>query len=161
WWWDVLENGPASRYAPYFDVEWQPPEAKLRNTVLLPVLSDHYGRVLERSELRLSRESGSFSVRYQEHAWPVAPTSVAGVLSAAAQRSGSEALAFLADAHARLPLPTATDRASLRRRHRDKEVLKDLLARLLQERRELAAALDAELQAVNADPDALHTLLER
>src|SRR5262249_30627121 len=48
WWWDVLKNGPASRYAPYFDVEWQPPEAKLRNTVLLPVLSDHYGRVLER-----------------------------------------------------------------------------------------------------------------
>jgi (1->4)-alpha-D-glucan 1-alpha-D-glucosylmutase len=42
WWWDVLENGPSSRYAGYFDVDWDPPEAKLRNTVLLPVLGDHY-----------------------------------------------------------------------------------------------------------------------
>ena len=47
WWWDVLENGPSSRYAAYFDVDWDPPEVKLRNTVLLPVLGDHYGRVLE------------------------------------------------------------------------------------------------------------------
>ncbi len=36
WWWDILENGPSSRYAAYFDVEWDPPEARLRNTVLLP-----------------------------------------------------------------------------------------------------------------------------
>ena len=48
WWWDVLENGPSSRYAAYFDVEWDPPESRLRNTILLPVLGDHYGRVLER-----------------------------------------------------------------------------------------------------------------
>jgi (1->4)-alpha-D-glucan 1-alpha-D-glucosylmutase len=60
WWWDVLENGPSSRYAGYFDLEWDPPEAKLRNTVLLPVLGDHYGRVLEAGELRLDREEGSF-----------------------------------------------------------------------------------------------------
>jgi (1->4)-alpha-D-glucan 1-alpha-D-glucosylmutase len=33
WWWDVLENGPSSRYAGFFDVDWDPPEAKLRNTV--------------------------------------------------------------------------------------------------------------------------------
>jgi maltooligosyltrehalose synthase len=33
----------------YFDLEWEPPEAKLRNTVLLPVLGDHYGRVLRRA----------------------------------------------------------------------------------------------------------------
>src|SRR5205807_1045906 len=43
WWWDVLENGRASQYAHYFDVDWDPPEAKLRNTVLLPILGDHYG----------------------------------------------------------------------------------------------------------------------
>ena len=38
WWWDVLENGQSSRYATYFDVDWQPPEAKLRDTVLMPIL---------------------------------------------------------------------------------------------------------------------------
>ncbi|HUS61828.1 MAG TPA: alpha-amylase family glycosyl hydrolase, partial [Acidimicrobiales bacterium] len=51
WWTDVLENGPSSRYASYFDVDWDPPEAKLRNTVLLAALGDHYGRVLEAGEL--------------------------------------------------------------------------------------------------------------
>ncbi len=38
WWWDVLENGPSSRYASYFDVDWDPPEARIPNTVLSPVL---------------------------------------------------------------------------------------------------------------------------
>ncbi len=43
WWWDVLENGPSSLYALYFDVDWQPPEEKLQDTVLLPILGDHLG----------------------------------------------------------------------------------------------------------------------
>ena len=51
WWADVLENEPSSHYADYFDVEWAPPEARLRNTVLIPVLGDQYGRVLEAGEL--------------------------------------------------------------------------------------------------------------
>src|SRR5438270_10512692 len=62
WWWDVLENGPSSVYASYFDVDWDPPESKLRNMVLLPILGDHYGRVLENGELVLAREGGSFIV---------------------------------------------------------------------------------------------------
>ncbi len=161
WWWDVLENGPASRYASYFDVEWDPPETKLRNTVLLPVLEDHYGRVLERGLIQLHRDGGSFSVHYHEHVWPVAPTSVDGILAAAAARSGSEELAFLADAHARLPLSSNTDRQSLRRRHRDKEVLRSLLARLAGDSLQVAEALDAQLLAVNANPDALDAILER
>src|SRR5690242_11976734 len=45
WWWDVLENGHSSPYASYFDVDWEPPEARLRNSVLLPVLGAQYGRV--------------------------------------------------------------------------------------------------------------------
>ena len=47
WWWDVLENGPSSRYASHFDIDWDPPQHKLAATVLMPVLGDHYGRVLE------------------------------------------------------------------------------------------------------------------
>src|SRR5215469_16398626 len=42
WWWDVLENGPASSYSAYFDVDWETPETRLRNMVLLPVLGNHY-----------------------------------------------------------------------------------------------------------------------
>src|SRR5436305_5409233 len=55
WWWDVLENGPSSIYASYFDVDWDPPESKLRNTVLMPILGDHYGRVLEARDIQVHR----------------------------------------------------------------------------------------------------------
>jgi (1->4)-alpha-D-glucan 1-alpha-D-glucosylmutase len=38
WWWDVLKHGPASHYASYFDIDWTPPEAKLRKMLLVPIL---------------------------------------------------------------------------------------------------------------------------
>ncbi len=161
WWWDVLENGPASRYAPYFDVDWDPPEAKLRNTVLLPVLGDHYGRVLEAGELRLRRAGGTFTIAYHDHEFPVAPQSLNELLAAAALRCQSDELAFLADALAWLPPATATDWESVYRRHRDKEVLWDHLTRLCQHQPQVVTAIDALVEETNADPDALDRLLER
>ncbi|MBO0731073.1 MAG: hypothetical protein J2P57_17585, partial [Acidimicrobiaceae bacterium] len=52
WWWDVLRHGRESRYASFFDVAWDPPEAKLRGKILVPILGDHYGRELEAGRLR-------------------------------------------------------------------------------------------------------------
>jgi len=161
WWWDVLENGPSSRYAAFFDVDWAPPEARLRNAVLLPVLGDHYGRVLEAGELRVERRDGGFQVRYYEHAFPVAPRSLEVILAAAAERCASDDLAFLADAYSALPSPTATDSASVHRRHRDKEVLHRMLEQRLAERAEEASAVDAALAALSADHDALDAFLSR
>jgi (1->4)-alpha-D-glucan 1-alpha-D-glucosylmutase len=162
WWWDVLENGPSSRYAAYFDVDWDPPEAKLRNTVLLPALEDQYGRVLEKALLGVTRrDDGTFTVRYRDHEWPVAPRSIDSLLAAAAERCGSEELAFIADTQGRLASSTATDVAAIRRRHRHKEVLRRMVERLCRERPEVAAAIEAEIQRVNADADLLDALLER
>jgi (1->4)-alpha-D-glucan 1-alpha-D-glucosylmutase len=162
WWWDVLENGPSSRYAAYFDVDWDPPEAKLRNTVLLPVLEDQYGRVLEKALLGVARrEDGTFTIRYHDHEWPVAPRSIDSLLAAAAERCGSDELAFIADAQGRLAASTATDVAAIRRRHRHKEVLRRMVERLCAERPEVAAAVEAEIQRVNADANLLDALLER
>ncbi|MBA2557948.1 MAG: malto-oligosyltrehalose synthase, partial [Chloroflexi bacterium] len=93
WWWDVLENGPSSLYAPYFDVAWDPPESHLRNLVLIPVLGDHYGRVLEAGELCLARDGGNFTIRYYDHLLPVAPRSLDRLLDAAAVRASSDDLA--------------------------------------------------------------------
>lgn len=76
WWWDVLENGPASRYSAYFDVDWEPPEARLRNTLLLPILGDHYGRVLEAGEISLVRDGAEFTIRCYDRELPVAPRSL-------------------------------------------------------------------------------------
>ena len=161
WWWDVLENGPSSHFASYFDVDWEPPEARLRNTVLMPVLEDQYGRILASGNIRLLREKASFRVSYRDHVFPVAPRSLDSIFAAAAERCGSDDLAFVADALDWLPLPTSTDRVSVRRRHRDKAVLSRQVARLFAEHPEIARAVDSVLDEVNADPDALHTLLER
>ena len=161
WWWDVLENGPASVYASYFDVDWDPPESKLRNRVLLPVLGDHYGRVLEAGEIVLSREGGGFVVTYHEHEAPVAPRSLDDLLARASARCGSDELESLAAGFGRLPHATLTDRSSVESRHRDKEVLRTHLARLLDEDDEASAAVDAVVAETNADADALDQLLER
>ena len=53
WWMDVLENGPSSLYAPYFDIDWHPLKEELNDKVLLPILGDQYGRVLEKGEFRI------------------------------------------------------------------------------------------------------------
>jgi (1->4)-alpha-D-glucan 1-alpha-D-glucosylmutase len=159
WWWDVLENGPSSVYAGHFDIDWDPPQRKLAATVLMPVLGDQYGRVLEAGELVLWREGGSFAVRYRDHEAPVSPRTLGGLLTKAAGRAGSGELESLAVAFSRLPHGRRTDRAAVVERHRDKEVLRARLADLCKASSDVAAAIDAEVGAVNRDPDALDDLL--
>lgn len=76
WWWDVLENGPVSNYAHYFDIDWDPPEGKLRRSILLPILGDHYGHVLEAGELSLERTGDDVVVRYYDNVAPISPQSL-------------------------------------------------------------------------------------
>ncbi|MGZ3678251.1 MAG: malto-oligosyltrehalose synthase [Ktedonobacterales bacterium] len=161
WWWDVLENGPASRYARYFDVDWDPPEAKLRNTVLLPILGDHYGRVLEARQITLTHDGGSFTLRYFEHSFPVAPRALDVPLAIAADRCKSDELAFIANAFGQLPPPEMSRRGSDQDRHRDKEVLRTLLANLCERDPHVAEAIDTVLAQINADTEALDEFLER
>ena len=128
WWWDVLENGLASRYSAYFDVDWEPPEARLRNSVLLPVLGDHYGRALEAGEIKLVRDGADFTFHYYERTFPVAARSLDTVLARAAERCGSDELAFLRrfphraavfNRHRRRqPAPPATQYRRAQGRHR-------------------------------------------
>jgi (1->4)-alpha-D-glucan 1-alpha-D-glucosylmutase len=161
WWWDVLENGPASRYASYFDIDWDPPERKLIAQVLVPILGDHYGRVLENGELTLLHIGGSFTIRYHEHELPVSPRSVDDVLMRAADRVHSDEMASLATAFGRLPHALLTDRDSVLERHRDKEVLRQRLEDLCAADPAVAAAVDEEVKAVNDDVDVLDGLLDR
>src|SRR5262245_5954323 len=72
WWLDVLENGPSSRFARFFDIEWRPLKAELADKLLIPVLGDQYGPVLERGELVLGYADGAFSVRYYDDVLPIA-----------------------------------------------------------------------------------------
>src|SRR4051812_35251007 len=140
--WDVLENGPSSRYANYFDIDWQPLEERLRNKVLVPILGDHYGRVIAEKQIRVCRKEGELYVEYFDHQLPAAPKSLPSLLARVAAEIGSDYLAFLSDSLARLPSPTATDRASLLARHRDKEIIRALLGRLFHESPDTCKAVD-------------------
>src|SRR4051812_49300625 len=81
WWQDVLENGPSSRYAPVFDIDWHPLKQELENKVLLPILGASYGAVLERQEIALEYHQGVFSARYFAHLLPIAPGTYDRILS--------------------------------------------------------------------------------
>jgi len=74
WWMDVLENGPDSAYASYFDIDWHPPSRMLEGKVLLPVLGRPFGEALEHQELMLILMEGKFFVQYFESLFPLAPS---------------------------------------------------------------------------------------
>jgi (1->4)-alpha-D-glucan 1-alpha-D-glucosylmutase len=159
WWWDVLEHGPASRFAGHFDVDWDPPEARLRNVILLPILADHYGRVLEAGGMLLARHDGRMTVEVGDRSLPLDPRSVGALVAEAAAAADSDELGFIGAALSELPPSTASDPADLERRQRDADVLGARMDELIADP-DLARALDATIGAVNADHDRLDSLLE-
>jgi (1->4)-alpha-D-glucan 1-alpha-D-glucosylmutase len=161
WWWDVLENGPASVYATYFDVEWKSPEERLSNKILLPILEDHYGCVLDAGKIRLQRRSAAFTIRYHDHVFPVSPRSLDDLLERSAARALSEPLAFISESLGRLPLPTVTDREKVQKGDRNKRVLLLQLKRWMEEDPQIAEAVDRTVDEINANSDLLDELLER
>jgi (1->4)-alpha-D-glucan 1-alpha-D-glucosylmutase len=177
WWLDVLENGPASVYAPFFDVDWAPAKAELRGKLLLPLLGGAYGTVLERGELALQFDpaTGEFSVRYFGHRLPIAPREyprlLRGCSDALARRLGREndacaELASLVTAFANLPPRSVRSAEKILERDRDRQLCKRRLARLCGEVPaigELIADAVREINGTPGDPrsfDALHALLE-
>src|SRR5262249_28364764 len=80
WWIDVLENGPASVCAQWFDISWHPVNPYLENKLLLPILEDQYGAVLEAGKIRLAYDKGSFTFFYYERRLPLDPSTYPLVL---------------------------------------------------------------------------------
>jgi (1->4)-alpha-D-glucan 1-alpha-D-glucosylmutase len=48
---DVLENGEASEFAEYFDIDWNHPYENMRAKILAPFLGEFYGDCLEKGEI--------------------------------------------------------------------------------------------------------------
>jgi (1->4)-alpha-D-glucan 1-alpha-D-glucosylmutase len=71
WWLDVLEHGRDSRYAAFFDIDWDHGPEALRNKVLLPVLEDQCERVVEAGKLRVTIENGKACVAYYDRRFPL------------------------------------------------------------------------------------------
>jgi (1->4)-alpha-D-glucan 1-alpha-D-glucosylmutase len=159
YWWDVLENGPSSRFATWFDIDWHSSEVRLQNKVLIPVLGDQYGKVLAAGDIQIERSDESLRVRYMDHLYPLAPRSLPLVLARANKHINSPTLSFLADSLSRLPRPDATDIEGIESCHRDKEVIFGLLHRFSDEHANATGALDQAIAELNSDHDALDELL--
>ena len=158
WWLDVLENGPGSPYARFFDVDWQPPDPNLQHKVLLPILGEQYGRVLGNQEIKLSYRGGAFYANYYETMLPIAPRTTTHILKFALD----DLKQTLTDAHAdvlelesiitalgHLPPRTETDPVRVRERRREKEVCKRRLANLVKESGEVRRAVHEALIMLN------------
>ena len=163
-WWDVLENGPASRYASFFDIDWNSDEERLRDKVLVPILADQYGRVLESGGIKVARAGARFHVEATGHTLPCAPTSLPAILAKAAVYASSDALSFVAASYGRLPHPELAgtereDRRTILARHRDKVVVNQLLERLCAEEQSACEAIDRAVRELNADHDSLDDFL--
>jgi (1->4)-alpha-D-glucan 1-alpha-D-glucosylmutase len=172
WWMDVLENGPSSMYAPYFDIDWKPQKSDLEDKVLLPILGDQYGRVLERGELQVRFEGGAFYLRYYEHEFPIAPGTYRHILQMALEKLAPfKEQDFYAEfqsiitALEYLPRRTETDPERIAERTREKEIIKRRLERRCSEAPEVQAAVAQAVTQINGTPgdprsfDALDSLL--
>jgi len=159
WWADVLENGPSSSFAAYFDIDWQPLKSDLRDKVLIPILGDQYGRVLERGELRVHYASGRFFLRYFEHEFPIAPGTYRHALEIAlAQLSDHKEEDFYAELQSiltaleYLPRRTERDPERIAERTREKEVIKRRLERRCEEAPLVQEAIEQALTIINGTP---------
>jgi (1->4)-alpha-D-glucan 1-alpha-D-glucosylmutase len=161
YWWDVLENGESSRYASFFDIDWQPQEERLRDKVLVPILADQYGRVLQDGGIKVVRKGNMFQVEAASQELPVSPLSLPAILVRAAEYAKSDTLNFLAASYGRLPVPEFWDRRLILARHRDKTVLNSLLDRVCAEEAQVSEAIDRSLAELNANLDGFDDFLNQ
>jgi (1->4)-alpha-D-glucan 1-alpha-D-glucosylmutase len=170
WWMEVLENGPASPYAIFFDIDWHPPNRLLEGKLLLPILGRPYGQVLEDQELRLTLEPGGFFINYYEHKFPLTPKTyhqiLAPVLEQLLRDLGEEnpatiALMGIISLITNLPPRTLVSPKKIRDRQRDKEVIKKNLWLLYHGAPEVKKILDEALEVINGrrgDPASFNAL---
>jgi (1->4)-alpha-D-glucan 1-alpha-D-glucosylmutase len=174
WWRDVLEWGRDSPHADWFDIDWEPAEPSLHGKILLPVLGDHYGAILERGELslRFDAETGGFVVRYYEHAFPIRPHDYGDILrrGMTPDRPEDDVLALViatADALRATSAAAPPPGAGGPDRRKTGAVLKRRLAELMATNAETRAVVAAAEAAFVGEPgrpssfDDLDALIER
>ncbi|OPX97913.1 MAG: Maltooligosyl trehalose synthase [Syntrophorhabdus sp. PtaB.Bin006] len=170
WWMDVLENGMSSSYADFFDIEWEPVQEELTNKVLLPILGDQYGTILENQKLVLSFEEGFFYVNYYDNKFPVRPKTHILILghrideleaSTPDGDPGFMELLSIITALKHLPLYTERQEERVAERVREREVIKKRLLMLYRENPRIQAFVDENVVLFNGtkgDPSSFDLL---
>ncbi|MER3447166.1 MAG: malto-oligosyltrehalose synthase [Candidatus Dadabacteria bacterium] len=68
---DILENGKASSYLRFFDIEWNHPYENMNGRLLSPFLGRLYGESLEDGEIQLKYDENGFNVNYYDLRFPI------------------------------------------------------------------------------------------
>ena len=165
WWQDVLENGRASQYAEYFDIDWEPLKTDMQSKLLLPILGGQYGEELEDKRIQIVIEDGVPKVRYYDHSMPLTPRSLPMIFTEEEIESLPQRFRDLLRELSHIP-PNDTSYSSLatQRRQQLKEIKPRLREAILRPQNQSAVA--AALERVNGkagDPgsfDRLHEVLE-
>ena len=160
WWMDVLENGPVSTYADFFDIDWSPLKIELKNKVLLPILGDQYGRVLENQELNLTFEEGAFFIRYGDRKLPLDPVSYNRVLKFRVDELENDTgkdhphlqeLLSITTALSHLPSSVEKKGEERMERQREKEIVKKRLGNLCKESERIRSFINGNVVAFNGE----------
>ncbi len=177
WWQDVLENGRASEYADFFDIDWQPVKLELCDKVILPILGDAYGEELEQGRIRLNHDDGRFFLTYYDKQLPIDPQTIPSIFEtmddlrtlpgplAPAESDRVELENILWNLR-ELPPHTTTDVQLVQRRQREGAELKRRLSELASRSPQVRALVDEAVRRTNGEPgnsrsfDAFHRLLE-
>ncbi len=161
WWTDVLENGEASAYAHYFDIDWHPTISKAEflqaDRVLLPILADLYGNVLERGDLSLKIEDTGIYVRYYEKRLPLDPKSYGAILERLPE---TPRVAELRAAVERLPARSETSAERTLARRREIGRIQERLWTAYRSSEEFQAAMDEALLAIASSPADMDRLMD-
>lgn len=175
WWMDVLENGPASIFADYFDIDWKPVKPELYGKVTLPVLGDSYGAILKGGHFKLqfTPETGSLAIRYYENEFPVNPATypqVLGnrldVLKERLGKNNPDVMIYESILTALAGLPSHTEQKGFTGRVREKQVQLNRLASLCKQNPEFVNFVEQNLREFEVSPDdklsyeRMHELLE-
>ncbi len=160
WWNDVLENGRSSPFASFFDIDWHPPKTELHEKVLLPVLGEQYGRVLENQEISIAYEAGAFFAVYWQSRFPIGPRTILPLLepivadlrhSHPADHPDVLEIESIVTATTHLPTRWDTEPEKVRERMREKEIVKRRLDTLVSGSAAVRDALERSLAAINGD----------
>jgi (1->4)-alpha-D-glucan 1-alpha-D-glucosylmutase len=175
WWRDVLENGPSARAGRFFDIDWFPVKRELRRKLLLPILGDQYGKVLERGELQLEFSDGRLVVKYFETELPVNPRQTPRVYRLALGELTDELgatnpdvleLVSIITALQKMPPYTETSPEAVAERHRESVVAQQRLRALVDRSPRILRHIEEAVRRINGEPgnvpsfDPLHDLLE-
>lgn len=175
-WLDVLENGPGSPSSRFFDIDWKPVKTELHSKVLLPILEDLYGNVLQSGRISLGFDQGAFIIMCQNHRLPVGPKTAVVILESCLgplqEMLGSEhpdylELQSILTASKNLPGRSDITTVKVEERQREKEIIKKRLGELYARNSSVAEVLNSDVKNFNgiigdnSSFSSLHDLLEK